>query len=209
MYYTIYKITNTINGKYYIGKHQTKNLEDGYMGSGRLIKAAIKKYGVENFIKEILHVFDNEQEMNQKEKELVVLSEMSYNLCEGGKGGFGYINSNPLKDVWLQKAIQKTNTGQANIDRAETVRKLMTATPEIRNRLKNHMSNRKNGMLGKKHSENAKQKMARPRGTYNNSYQNSQYGTIWITNGILNKKVSRDHLIPEGWHRGRVNLTKT
>lgn len=92
MFYTIYKITNTVNNKYYIGKHQTKDLSDGYMGSGTLLKRAIKKYGVENFSKEILHVFETEEEMNAKEKELVQLSENSYNLCEGGKGGFGYIN---------------------------------------------------------------------------------------------------------------------
>ena len=96
MFYTIYKITNTINKKYYVGKHQTSHLDDGYMGSGKLLKAAIKKYGIENFTKEILFVFDNEEEMNQKEKELVILSESSYNLCEGGKGGFSYVNAKGL-----------------------------------------------------------------------------------------------------------------
>jgi group I intron endonuclease len=92
LYYTIYRTTNKINGKFYIGKHQTKNLNDGYMGSGKLLKRAIKKYGVDNFTKEILFIFDNEEDMNSKEKELVVLGESSYNLCEGGNGGFGYIN---------------------------------------------------------------------------------------------------------------------
>jgi hypothetical protein len=54
MFYTIYKITNKINNKIYIGKHQTKDLNDGYMGSGKLINAAIKKYGIEN-IKDIIN----------------------------------------------------------------------------------------------------------------------------------------------------------
>ena len=66
------------------------------MGSGKLIKRAIQKHGIENFTKEILFVFDNEQEMNEKEKELVQISESSYNLCPGGHGGFGYINTNKL-----------------------------------------------------------------------------------------------------------------
>ena len=92
MYYTIYKITNTLNDKYYIGKHITNNLEDGYMGSGKLIKQAILKNGIEYFRKDILFIFDNEEDMNRKEAELVTIAENTYNLCEGGNGGFSYIN---------------------------------------------------------------------------------------------------------------------
>lgn len=99
MYYTVYKITNNVNDKVYIGKHQTKNLQDGYMGSGKLIKRAIAKHGVGNFTKEILHVFDTEQEMNKKEAEIVTedfCAGDNYNICCGGQGGFGYINSKGL-----------------------------------------------------------------------------------------------------------------
>ncbi len=64
--------------------HQTSDLNDNYMGSGFAIQKAIQKYGVEQFNKEILHIFDNEQEMRNKEKELVIISENTYNLCEGG-----------------------------------------------------------------------------------------------------------------------------
>ena len=92
MFYTIYKITNIINKKYYIGMHRTKKLEDNYFGSGNALKSAVKKYGKKNFTKEILFVFDNEQDMKKKEKELVIVSENTYNMTEGGHGGFGYIN---------------------------------------------------------------------------------------------------------------------
>jgi hypothetical protein len=44
MHYIIYKTTNNINGKYYIGQHITDNLDDGYIGSGRRLKIARKKY---------------------------------------------------------------------------------------------------------------------------------------------------------------------
>jgi hypothetical protein len=93
-----------VNGKYYIGKHQTKNLDDGYMGSGKLLKRAIKKHGIANFTKEILHIFQIEEEMDAMEKELVVLSEMSYNICEGGQGGFGYINASTTPEERSHKA---------------------------------------------------------------------------------------------------------
>lgn len=94
-YYTVYKVTNLINGKYYIGKHKTNDPNDQYMGSGKLIKSAVAKYGIENFIKEILYVFDNEKQMNLTERILVVPdNETNYNLLPGGQGGFEYILNN-------------------------------------------------------------------------------------------------------------------
>jgi hypothetical protein len=93
MYYTIYRTTNNVNGKYYIGKHKTTNPYDNYLGSGRAFEDAIRKYGKEHFTKEILFIFDNEEEMNAKEEEIVEICKTSYNLCKGGKGGFEYINS--------------------------------------------------------------------------------------------------------------------
>ena len=61
--YYLYKITNLINNKFYIGVHSTEDINDGYMGSGKAIKAAEKKYGLNNFKKEILEYFDSIEEM--------------------------------------------------------------------------------------------------------------------------------------------------
>lgn len=57
MHYLIYKVTNNINGKIYIGCHKTEDIEDSYMGSGKYLKRAIEKNGLENFTKEILYDF--------------------------------------------------------------------------------------------------------------------------------------------------------
>jgi hypothetical protein len=91
MHYIVYRITCSLNGKFYIGTHATNNLNDGYMGSGVNIRRAIKELGVWNFHKEILFDFKTHTEAYNKEAELVtkelVKSELCYNLCAGGGGG--------------------------------------------------------------------------------------------------------------------------
>lgn len=67
-YHYIYKITNLINGKIYIGQHTTSNLDDGYMGSGKILIRAIKKYGIENFRKEIQGFYEDIDELNYMER---------------------------------------------------------------------------------------------------------------------------------------------
>jgi len=88
IYYTVYKTINLINGNYYIGVHKTKNLNDSYLGSGKILKQAIKKYGSSNFIKEILFIFDNPEEAYNKEREIVnsdfVKETNTYNVAIGG-----------------------------------------------------------------------------------------------------------------------------
>lgn len=90
-HYYFYKTINLVNSKYYYGVHQTTNLYDGYLGSGKLLKKAVKKYGRINFKKIILAIFDNKQEMYDYEKffitEKIILDNQSYNLVSGGIGG--------------------------------------------------------------------------------------------------------------------------
>ena len=111
MYYIVYKITNLINQKFYIGCHKTSNVNDDYMGSGKLIKNAIKKYGIENFQKDILFIFDNKEDMFNKEKELVteelVLNRNCYNVKLGGTANYYYINHNGLNHKNNQHLILK------------------------------------------------------------------------------------------------------
>ena len=99
-YHYLYKITNLINGHFYYGVHNTKNLNDNYKGSGTRLHKAYKKYGIDNFKKEILYYFDNEYDMLNKEFELVnddlIVDDNCYNLSYGG--GRSTYNSAVVKD---------------------------------------------------------------------------------------------------------------
>jgi hypothetical protein len=86
-----------VNNKIYVGVHKTKHLDDKYMGSGKVIKDAIKKYGIDNFKKDIIEFFEDSISMYNSEK-LIVNEEFLkrddvYNIRRGGFGGFDYLNS--------------------------------------------------------------------------------------------------------------------
>lgn len=125
--YTIYKITNKINGKFYIGKHITDNLNDEYMGSGKLIRKAIEKYGKDNFTKEIIQICNTEHDMNVLESVLIDLdNKQSYNLQPGGKGGWNYINEMGLsntEELKKQKSIKMNEywTEERRIEKSENM----------------------------------------------------------------------------------------
>lgn len=194
MFYYVYKITNQINGKFYIGAHSTKNLDDGYMGSGKRIKYAIEKYGIENFNKEILKFYDTKVEMYLAEKELVELGNHSYNLVEGG-GGIDPLNSKmfdnsahkidhinkmnaarkeKMDDVFFRKQYSKKmsesikNSEKANL---KLVHKLIK---------EGKLSPKEYGLFtkGSKHSDSTKKKI-----------KESTTGKINLGNGYSNKPV--------------------
>jgi group I intron endonuclease len=117
MHYYLYEIKNTINGKIYVGVHKTKSLDDGYMGSGKVVSNAIRKYGIEHFTKTILETFDNLADMFAREKEIVndefLARQDVYNLRRGGSGGFDFINKAGLNwSVEKNRSISPFNTDE-------------------------------------------------------------------------------------------------
>ena len=139
MYGCIYLTTNVITGKKYIGMCKASH-EKGYLGSGKILKESIKKYGRENFKREILETCDSFDQMCEAERKWIknlnaVKSEDYYNITEGGFGGC----SNSMKNYWNMFTKDE--------------RKI------LRNWSKTDMSGCNNPMFGKTHSAETKKKI--------------------------------------------------
>lgn len=155
MHFLIYKITNTINDKIYIGAHKTNNMDDSYMGSGKFIKMALTKYGRENFIREIIHVFDNPSDMYNKEKEIVnesfIKRHDTYNCKVGGRGGMTAFMTDEEKNKFINK--MSTTQKKRYADGAEPWNKGRVMPEEERNlmseRMVGKMVGEANPMFGK------------------------------------------------------------
>lgn len=219
MLYTVYKITNKLNGKYYIGCHKTEDLNDEYMGSGLLLQRAYLKYGVENFEKQILHIYENSEEMFNKEKELVYVGENSYNIKEGGCGGFDYINKNNMNksENWLK--AMKSEEVRNKISRGVKKYRNTLSEQEIKKQisikkesLKKYFEENGSWWNGKKHKESTKKKQSDAhKGKYVGE-KNNNYGKCWINNGIENKSIKKETLdewISKGYKKGmKMDLFK-
>lgn len=216
MHYIVYKTVNLINGKYYIGKHQTESINDGYLGSGKLLKLAISKYGVDNFKRTILFTCCDQEMMDFLESEIVDQSVVddpkSYNLKLGGEGGFDFINNNGLvtrdsQIAWQAAGVKAFAENMRDHDfREEFSRKISEG-------LKNSVAyanisrdyfGTNNPMFGKTHSDKSKLMMSES----TKGIKNPMYGKVWIysTAEMRSIRVDKSELssfISSGWIRGR------
>jgi len=189
-YHYLYKTTNLINGKFYVGMHSTDNLNDGYLGSGKRLRYSISKYGKDNFKIEHLEFFEDRKTLAEKEKNLVneelIKDIMCMNLHIGGEGGFS--KEHALKGrITLIKRLESDEN------------------------LKMHLLKNLNGLSwkdtfswkGKKHSSKTINKLINH--NRQTGEKNSQFGTCWINNGIINKKIKKEELQKyKDWVKGRL-----
>lgn len=217
MFHYIYKITNKINNKIYIGAHSTENLDDGYMGSGKLLKRAQDKYGIENFSKEILEFFDDKTSMFESEKNIVTEEFLKrpdvYNLKLGGEGGWDHLNTKEYldkkKEASLKGAAAFKTRFENDSDFKEKYRKMgserfkqLWDNPKYREKFLNTKS-----FLGKTHTPETinKMKESHARNKHQQGEKNSQFGMMWIhsLDEKVSKRIKKTDPIPEGWFKGR------
>lgn len=118
-----------ITNEYYIGKHYTENLNDGYLGSGSKFTEDVKKYGKENFFRNILQFCKSYDEMNEAESKWINENTMNDPMCLNLKTGGEY---NVKISNELRKIYSKGNLGRKHSE--ETKRKLseIQNSPEMK-----------------------------------------------------------------------------
>ena len=191
MYGYIYCTTNLVNGKIYIGqKRSAKFLENSYLGSGKLIRQAIEKYGVNNFSVKLLEEVQYKDDMDSREIYWISYynatnRNIGYNISEGGNVNrtmvgpnnpmYGKTHSDKtkqhLKDVWKHRTGRKhTDQEKENISKALKGRKI-TWIDKIS---ENAKINPNYGMKNKRVSDETKTKLSTKRKQYFSDKANKQ-----------------------------------
>lgn len=204
-YHFIYRTTNLLSGRYYIGMHSTDDLNDGYLGSGTYLKRSLNKHGKENHSIEILEFLNSRQELATREREVVSLQEIAkkecMNLKVGGEGGF---TEEAQKKGRISYGINYREKYRTDPQfREEHRKKAITGyekglKPYLESGVHNHAT-----FKGKVHKPETIQKMKESKKGQGKGVSNSQYGTCWITDETENKKIKKSDSIPEGWRLGR------
>lgn len=174
----IYKITNLINGKIYVGSDKNNNPE--YYGSGKLLKQAIEKYGKENFKKETICECSELTDLIEKENYWIKhlganLRGIGYNISDGYFGGDTFTN-NPNKEK-----IRRNKSKAA---------KQLFENPEYKEKV---TKNFKNSFKGKKHTESTKLKISKTK-------------KIQMLNPNERKKCGLKNIGREPWHKGTKGI---
>lgn len=200
MYGYIYKITNLLNSKCYVGKHKYDKLEldESYITSGILINQSIQKNGLDNFNREIIDFADSLEELNKKEiywiDKLNTKTPNGYNLTAGGDGRVGL-------DAWNKGLTQETDTRVYN----NTTKSKATKYSKYGNyygKQNVKLSEEHKKKISEQHKNNEKLKIQ------NKILHEKQKllfkDSVWYHNDTEERCFKRDEEIPNGWIKGRL-----
>ena len=190
IYGYIYLIVNNVNHKTYIGQKKLKSNawnKDGYLGSGRLIKKAIEKYGKESFEKFLIQFCETKEELDKQEifwiAEYKKRGLAQYNIAIGGQGGAlfkGHKHSEESKKKiaaqkgWKQSELAKDKISKANMGKS-------------------------NPFYGKKHSEETLEKMK-------NSHKGHKASFRGHHSEESKKKISEAVKGQRWWNNGQIRV---
>lgn len=193
MYGYIYKTTNLINNKIYIGQRKSKVFQStNYLGSGRYLRNAVNKYGVENFIVELIDISDNREELNNKEIYWIKYYKaydrnIGYNISKGGIGG---------GEIWVNNGIENHHIAKDKLPEYIEQGYILGMKP---GRLgKSSETRNKNISKALKGRHKSEAQIEKQKASLRNRKQH------WYTDGINNKLLTESDVIPEGYYKGRT-----
>ena len=214
-YHYIYKTTCKVTGKFYVGMHSTDDLDDGYLGSGKILGYSRKKYGDENHIREILEMLPSREALKAREKEVVnetLLSDpLNINLKYGGDGGWDHIiesRANLTSMKFQQYKLSGRLAQNARVaSRNRTKHSYSVSSKKAWESNRGLMTQAALVGINKMNSieANEKRKQTFANRQHSVGEANSQFGTCWVTNGtpIKIKKEQLDEYLLRGYRRGR------
>ena len=208
----IYRTVCLVNNKVYVGRHETNNLEDGYIGCGISNQSnvtlntpfhrAVRKYGYENFKREILE--DNILTFEElKQREIFWVAELhtqnkeiGYNISSGGDGGWDHWNGTEkhreMCRVGGKKSIEIQKINNRVFGFGEYIRNLTNEQREERRErsIVNFQSSQSKIKRSLKFLEIGHQQ----------GKKNSQFGTRWYVNiNTRERKKFKEGNQPKGW----------
>ena len=208
-FYIVYETTCNINGMTYIGCHATNNLEDGYLGSGRHLTRAIKKYGKQAFSRSIIQFFNNPEEMFNIESSLVteeyVNNKNTYNLVVGGFGGFKVQNieewKHKLKESSAKRENKKPMLGKNHTN--ETRQKMSDSN---KGRIPWNLG-KPGTWIGRTHSEESKRLISLNRTRLTSGENNPMFGKSAVKGRKwFNNEINTFYLFPNDPKISELNL---
>ena len=139
---------------------------------------------------------ESSEGMFEKEKELVEIGPHSYNLKEGGEGGWDHINDS--SDTHLERVRRAGAARWKSVSHEERCLHMS----KIGNHSDTHLAKMREQSLSKEAC--CKREITYRKIKHAQGEKNSQYGTMWITNKQENRKIKKTDLILEGWRKGRI-----
>ena len=206
-YYYTYRVLFN-NGDYYLGKHSTKDIDDGYTGSGKKLQER-----TDPFTFNIVEYYNSEDDLNVAEEELIgdlwFTDPKCLNLTGGGRGGWGGCNATVDKSYMLTEEYREKM--RQNSIRLQSEGKIHKFTKEDGRKgiLKVRELYPQGTFLGKTHTEETKKKIGLNSAKHQKGKGNSQYGKMWITNEQESTRINKSESIPEGWRKGRIVTSTT
>lgn len=159
MFGYVYLTTNTVNGKRYIGRHKASEFEGTkYLGSGKILELAIRKYGEDKFTVEMICECHSDEELNKMEEYYIQKYNAQqdpdfYNIRRGGcRGPGGPMFRGHKHTLTTKMKMSQSRIGSKNSNYGNRWHQ----SEELKEKHRKISSGSGNGMWGKKHSEHTK-----------------------------------------------------